>query len=232
MDKVCFFPDRLYKTVKEKLWQECWKGASNIVAASTRFTEGVRMFGADLILHSWFKFLYLGLCTGHSPNQSPGFVSWFVFCCNAVPVYCFMWFYLNLFQPQGWKTIPTNNLSAAERQCPFHKCSAIRGRQGQEVIMLTSMVRLPILSEEQMLWECAGLGPSSGKQISSRNPLVSMDCQMFLWTLPGPLKKSQVHARIQTHLPPLYLSSASDRTTSTHTALPAITHSCHSLLSP
>lgn len=94
------------------------------------------------------------------------------------------------------------------------------------------MVTLPILSEQQMLWECAGLGPSSGKQISLWNPLVSMDCQTFLWIWPGPLKKSQVHARIQTHLPPLYSPSASDRTISTHTALTAITHSCHSLLSP
>lgn len=46
----------------------------------------------------------------------------------------------------------------------------------------------------------------------------------ILRTWPGPLKKNQVHSRIQTQLPPLYLSSASDRTISTD--------SCHSLLSP
>lgn len=28
----------------EKVWQECWKSASHIVAGSTRFTEGVQMF--------------------------------------------------------------------------------------------------------------------------------------------------------------------------------------------
>lgn len=48
-----------------------------------------------------------------------------------------------------------------------------------------------------------------------------MDCHVFLWPRPGPLKKSQVHSRIQTQLPPLYLSSASDRTISTHSALRA-----------